>query len=50
MHFGHTRTRRGGAVQAVLDERTHEKGRKVDDETFNALNVTRHTFHGNGTT
>ncbi len=44
MHFGHTRTRRrGGAVQAVLDERTYQKGRKADDEIFNALNL---TFHG----
>ena len=44
--IGHTRTRRGGAVQAVLDERTYEKGRKVADETLNALNLPRHTFHG----
>ena len=44
--IGHTRTRRGGAVQAVLDERTYEKGRKVADETLNALNLTRHAFHG----
>ncbi|MDA8205936.1 MAG: hypothetical protein M0Z36_07695 [Thermaerobacter sp.] len=44
--IGHTRTRRGGAVQAVLDERTYQKGRKVDDEIFNALNPTRHIFRG----
>ncbi|MDA8205366.1 MAG: hypothetical protein M0Z36_04805 [Thermaerobacter sp.] len=46
--IGHTRrTRRGGAVvQAALDERTYEKGRKVADETLNALNLIRNPFHG----
>ena len=44
--IGHTRTRRGGPVQAVLDERTYEKGLKVDAETLDALNLTRETFHG----
>lgn len=44
--IGHTRTRRGGAVQAVLDERTYETGIQVDTETFEALNITPETFHG----
>ncbi len=44
--IGNTRTRCGGAVQAVLDERTYEKGLKVDAEILNALNITRETFHG----
>ena len=44
--IGHTRTRRGGPVQAELDERTYETGRQVADETLNALNLTRNAFHG----
>ena len=44
--IGNTRTRRGGAVQAVLDERTYEKGRMVNDEILKALNLTRESFHG----
>ena len=41
-----TRTRRGGIVRAALDEREYEKGRKVDDDTFDALNIEREDFHG----
>ncbi len=36
----------GGAVQAALDERPYEKGRKGADETLNALNLTRNPFYG----
>ena len=41
-----TRTRRGGIVRAALDEREYEKGRKVDDDTCDALNIEREDFHG----
>ena len=44
--IAHTRTRRGGLVRAELDEREYEKGRKVDDNTFDALNIERQDFHG----
>jgi hypothetical protein len=44
--IAHTKTRRGGQVHAQLDARTYETGRKVDDETMNALNIERQTFHG----
>ena len=44
--IGHTRTRKGGTVQAELDEHTYETGRKVDDATFHALHIERYPFHG----
>ncbi len=31
---------------AIQRARPYKKGRKEADETFNALNLTRHTFHG----
>ncbi len=34
--IAHTRTRRGGQVQAQLDEREYDKGRQADDETIYA--------------
>ena len=44
--IANTRTRRGGIVRAELDEREYETGRKVDDDTFDALNIEREDFHG----
>ncbi len=44
--IANTRTRRGGIVRAEWDEREYEKGRKVDDDTFDALNIERKDFHG----
>jgi hypothetical protein len=44
--IGHTRTRRGGHVQAELDSRAYELGRKVDDADWEALNLIREDFHG----
>ena len=48
--IGHTRTHRGGPVQAVLDERAYEKGHKVDAETSDALNLTVKPFTESGMT
>ena len=44
--IGHTRTRRGGQVQATLDAHPYETGRKVDDATLAALRLNREDFHG----
>lgn len=44
--IANTRTRRGGIVRAELDERKYETGRKVDGDTFDALNIERADFHG----
>ncbi len=45
-YIANTRTRRASIVRAELDEREYEKGRKVDDDTFDALNIGRQDFHG----
>ena len=44
--IANTRSRRGGIVRAEWDEREYEKGRKVDDDTFDALNIERENLHG----
>lgn len=41
-----TTTKSGLVVQAVLDERVYEKGRKVTDAEMAELNLHRHEFHG----
>ena len=33
-------------MRAESDEREYETGRKVDDDTFDALNIERQDFHG----
>ena len=39
-------TRTGLEVRCELDPTAYPDGVKISDEEFNALNVTRHTFHG----
>ena len=41
-----TTTNAGLIVRAELDENKYPKGVKISDATFNAINLTRHTFHG----
>ena len=43
--IGNTRTERGLEVCAVLDEHTYEKGKKVSDEAFQALDIVGDKFH-----
>lgn len=43
--IGNTRTETGLEVRAVLDENTYEKGKKIPDEVFQALNITGDEFH-----
>jgi hypothetical protein len=35
-------------VRAELDRNTYPKGVKVSDARLSAVNLTRHTFHGDG--
>ena len=44
--IANARTRKGLFVNAVLDENKYPKGIKVADEQMEALNIDRHTFHG----
>jgi hypothetical protein len=41
-----TTTEAGLKVRAELDEKTYPKGVKVSDAQLAAVNLTRHTFHG----
>jgi Rhodopirellula transposase DDE domain len=41
-----TTTTTGLKIYAQLDEREYEKGITVPDQQFAAVNITRHTFHG----
>jgi hypothetical protein len=41
-----TTTRSGLSVQAAIDPRTYEKGRKITDAQMKALQLTRNPFHG----
>ena len=45
-----TTTRTGLEVRRQLDPNAYPDGVKISDEEFNALNITRHEFHGIGTT
>lgn len=44
--IGRTTTAKGLKVRAELDPATYETGRKVSQEEFADLNLTRHAFHG----
>lgn len=44
--IGSTTTKAGLKVHATLDGSTYEKGRKVTDEEFTAINLTPSRFHG----
>ena len=44
--IANTRTRKGLVVNAVLDENKYPKGLKVTDDQMEALNIDKHTFHG----
>jgi hypothetical protein len=41
-----TRTDAGLTVRAELDENKYPKGIKVSDAQLAAINISRHTFHG----
>jgi hypothetical protein len=42
----HTTTRQGLTVQAQLDERLYEKGRKISDDELATVKIERAMFHG----
>ena len=44
--IGRTKTRSGLKVKAVLDKRQYKTGQKVADREMQALQLKRHTFHG----
>lgn len=44
--ISHTRTDRGLSVQAELDERMYETGKKVDDKVMKGLSLSKCDFHG----
>lgn len=44
--IGATKTGKGLTVTCVLDESTYEVGRKVTDDEFASINITRVDFHG----
>jgi hypothetical protein len=44
--IGSTATRSGLKVKAVLDQRQYQTGQKVADREMQALQLKRHTFHG----
>jgi len=41
-----TKTNTGLKVYAQLDDRSYERGIEITDEQLAAVNITRHTFHG----
>ena len=43
--IGNTRTETGLEVMAVLDGNTYEKGKKITDEEFEAINISGDCFH-----
>ena len=44
--IAHTSTSTGLRLYAQLDDRTYERGIEITDEQLAAVNITRHTFHG----
>jgi hypothetical protein len=44
--IGSTRTSQGLSVDCVVDSNTYERGVKVADEVFDAINIAPHEFHG----
>ena len=44
--IGSTTTRRGLRIKAELDTKTYVKGMKVSEKEMEAINLTRHEFHG----
>lgn len=44
--IGHTTTQQGLTVQAQLDERIYEKGRKISVHAFASVKIERVVFHG----
>lgn len=44
--IGNTRTTKGLKIEAQLDYRYYEKGKKVDDEDFESIAITKNEFHG----
>ena len=44
--IGHTKTKKGLEIIAVLDENVYQKGIKVSDEDMEALHIEKHDFHG----
>ncbi len=44
--IGATTTNTGLKVYARLDDRTYERGLEISDEQLAAVNIIRHTFHG----
>ncbi len=44
--IGSTTTKTGLTVKAMLDDNTYEKGIKVSNKLFSAINIVRDTFHG----
>ena len=44
--IGNTRTKTGLKIKTKIDYRSYEKGRKVSNEEFKAINITPDEFHG----
>jgi len=44
--IGATKTDKGLSVTCTLDDSLYEKGRKVPDEKFNSINISKSEFHG----
>ena len=44
--IANTSTSTGLKLYAQLDDRTYERGIEITDEQLAAVNITRHTFHG----
>ena len=44
--IGNTRTSKGLQIEAQLDYRNYEKGKKVDDEDFKGIAITKNEFQG----
>lgn len=44
--ISNTRTQKGLSIQAEIDDRCYEKGKKVSDEELSALAITHCGFHG----
>ncbi|MFB3062777.1 MAG: ISAzo13 family transposase [Candidatus Binatia bacterium] len=44
--IGTTQTKTGLTIQARLDDRRYEKGRKITDQEMQTVNITRDPFHG----
>jgi Rhodopirellula transposase DDE domain len=44
--IANTSTSTGLKLYAQLDDRTYQRGTEITDEQLAAVNITRHTFHG----